>query len=130
MTANLLGKEAVAALAADEAARAGAPQGWRGALPVTVVADRREGSKRLPPDVAAALRSDARTRCVILDDNPTAWETSAKSYVWVAPQFDVFRPLSQRPGPAIAFEASFRGGFGCISEAISGFVFVSPRGRI
>ena len=46
---------------------------------VTVVVDRTPGSKRLPDDVAEALRNDPkRTRLVILDDNPTAWEARAR----------------------------------------------------
>ena len=100
VTANLMGVEAVAALAAHEAATeasAGdAIQGWCGALDVTVVVDRAPGSKRLPDDVAAALRAQQTARCVILDDNPTAWAAPAKPHVWVVPQFDVRRPLTSQ----------------------------------
>ena len=100
VTANLMGVEAVAALAAHEAATEAstgdALQGWRGALDVTVVVDRAPGSKRLPDDVAAALRAQRTARCVILDDNPTAWEAYAARYVWVVPQYDVRRPLSSQ----------------------------------
>ena len=100
VTANLMGVEAVAALAAHEAATEAstgdALQGWRGALDVTVVVDRAPGSKRLPDDVAAALRAQRTARCVILDDNPTAWAAPAKPHVWVVPQFDVRRPLTSQ----------------------------------
>jgi hypothetical protein len=95
-----MGVEAVAALAAHEAATEAstgdALQGWRGALDVTVVVDRAPGSKRLPGDVAAALRAQRTARCVILDDNPTAWAAPAKPHVWVVPQFDVRRPLTSQ----------------------------------
>ena len=102
VTANLMGVEAVAALAAHEAATEASTgdalplEGWRGALDVTVVVDRAPGSKRLPDDVAAALRAQRTARCVILDDNPTAWAAPAKPHVWVVPQFDVRRPLTSQ----------------------------------
>ena len=118
VTANLLGAEAVRALAAredDEALsfardvdqldrgeapvsvpRPPGPRGWSGLpkIDVDVVVDRRPGSKRLPDDVARALRDDPdAARVLILDDNPTAWEPRAKPHVWVLPHFDVRRPL-------------------------------------
>lgn len=73
-------------------------RGWSGSpvVRVTVVVDRAPGSKRLPEDVAEALRNDPKgTKVVILDDNPTAWEARAKQHIWIVPQFDVRRPLTR-----------------------------------
>ncbi|KAH8049833.1 hypothetical protein JL720_15507 [Aureococcus anophagefferens] len=60
VTANLIGVEAIAALAASEADGA-EPRGWARVAHVEVVRDRAAGScagsKKLPADVAAALRA-------------------------------------------------------------------------
>ena len=100
VTANLLGDTAVETLAdvenTDINEKEG-PRGWSGdpAIAVTVVVDRSPGSKKLPVDVVESLRASPRTKVVILDDNPTAWHSTAKEYIWQVPQFDTRRPLTR-----------------------------------
>ena len=96
VTANLMGVEAVRALAASEAEFGREKRkGWTEIEDVTVVVDRAPGTKKLPDDVVRALKASTDSRCVILDDNPTAWEATAAKHVWVVPQFDVRRPMSK-----------------------------------
>ncbi|KAH8069263.1 hypothetical protein JL721_6083 [Aureococcus anophagefferens] len=100
VTANLIGVEAIAALAASEA---------DGAEPRSASVGRRRATPRPHRARFASpqLRAGNGSKCVILDDNPTAWEAYAARYVWVVPQYDADRPRANsqngptpRGGPA------------------------------